>query len=395
MLDNQEVMLKSSDNSIRYLMLANGDKIKINLYPSITGTSRFAFSLHKAGSSLLNSMLYDYCENLNIAFVDLPVSVSQAGYAIENIIAESTKGIVEESGYLYLGWRNYAKCLNQIDFSKTRNILLVRDPRDRLVSQYYSFGRSHKVPEKGEIRDAILSHRQEITRLSIDQYAFKMINWIKINWNSYHAHLSPSTTRIYRYEDVIFKKEEWLRDIVKFFDLNHDDEVIKRVALKNDIIPEIENPDKHIRQVYPGNYLLQYQKSTIDELNKKLHDILSIYGYFEPTDFGRRIVFAKEGKPAKRILTVKLLSDQIPMNLNHDRWKNGISTNNATFVTKNIINNSSILKVGKHIKFAKSGIRKITRIKATPDDLALIVGVNGEKLSPEGDGYPNVFEVVK
>ena len=242
---------------VRRLELSNGNKKDIIL-PEPSNELRpscFAFSLHKAGSTLMNGMLEDYSKSTFISIINIPkiVAIAKLGDAT-CITRESFDGIYCQNGYLYSGWRNYSKCLGGVDFSLTRNVLLVRDPRDRLVSQYFSFGRSHRVPRKGSNRSLFLAARKYARSRNIDEYAISQINWIQRHWNLYHCRLSPSATRIYRYEDVIFRKEEWLADIVDFFTLSYDEKRIKKIARAYDVHPIKENPNAHIRQVSPGNY---------------------------------------------------------------------------------------------------------------------------------------------
>ena len=90
-------------------------------------------------------------------------------------------------------------------------VFLVRDPRDRLISFYYSFSRSHVIPVTGEMRESIQAQRKAILLKTPDEDAKnRMIPFVLNIIDLYHSKLPPETTRVYRYEDVIFRKEEWL-----------------------------------------------------------------------------------------------------------------------------------------------------------------------------------------
>jgi hypothetical protein len=211
---------------------------------------------------------------------------------------ESGARVLRSSGYGYWGWRNYARCLNGFDFRKTRNILLVRDPRDRLVSQFFSFGRSHAIPKGGKGRDIALASRQEATSMTIDEYATSKVRWIDQNWRLYHSHLTPHTTRVYRYEDIVFRKEEWLSDLLQFFEFPYDERAIREIACAHDVRPETENPDAHIRQVRPGNFRGHLSSETIEYLDHELGLYLETYEYLNPEKYGENLVFAAEGEEA-------------------------------------------------------------------------------------------------
>ena len=248
----------------------------------------------------MHSMLHSYCKQLGLSYLDVPTTISATGENVVNLTEESGARLFSGEGYGYWGWRNYARCLNRVDFSRTRNIFLVRDPRDRLVSQFFSFGRSHAIPESGKGRQIALESRREAAAMNIDEYALSKISWIDLHWRLYHEHLDPATTRLYRYEDVIFKKEEWLTDIVQFFDFPYAADVVRTIATVHDVLPTDEDPDAHIRQVKPGNHKAHLSASTIESLDRELNAYLRAYGYFQPEEYGRRLVFAQQGADATR-----------------------------------------------------------------------------------------------
>ena len=303
-------MKKKADKECR-LQFINGNFANITLPEPSTELqpSCFAFSLHKAGSSLLNAMLHDYSQKVEVALVDLPILAVNSGAGdATKITKESFQNIFRPNGYLYCGWRMYTTCLDGVDFSLTRNIVLVRDPRDRLVSQYFSFGRSHRPPKKGASSEMFLASREDAVSKTIDEYAISKITWIDHNWNLYHKRLSPATTRVYRYEDIIFRKEEWLGDIVSFFALPYDEKAIKNIAVANDIRPDEENPNAHIRQVTPGNFAKHLAPETIERLNGDLKNYLDAYDYLKPEKFGEKLIFAREGSETSSIFESFLLS---------------------------------------------------------------------------------------
>ena len=75
------------------------------------------------------------------------------------------------------------------------------------------------------------------------------------------------TVRIYRYEDVIFKKREWLADMCAWFGWNVSEKKINAIADKNDILPKAENEAQHIRQATPGDHKRKLRPETIEQLS--------------------------------------------------------------------------------------------------------------------------------
>ena len=59
-----------------------------------------------------------------------------------------------------------AKCIN----GRGKALFMVRDPRDVLVSQYYSFGFTHGISNEPGIRTSQNEIRQKIKTTSLDEY---------------------------------------------------------------------------------------------------------------------------------------------------------------------------------------------------------------------------------
>jgi hypothetical protein len=109
------------------------------------------------------------------------------------------------------------------------------------------------------------------------------------------------TTRVYRYEDVIFRKEAWLQDMLEFLGIEHKPRWVKQLANRHDLRPEQENPTRHVRQVTPGNFREHFNAETLELLNHQFSDHLLLYDYNNPSAFGRELVFAEEGEQAQQL----------------------------------------------------------------------------------------------
>lgn len=263
----------------------------------------FAFSLHKAGSSLLTALLQEYCQLLDIPTINLPSILFINGKDEKTVkVTDELKRLLEIDGYCYLGWRNYMDFLDFIDLNRSKNILLVRDPRDRLISYYFSVRQSHVMPPKGDLKNQLIALREKSSRQSPDHTVKNLLPEFTMNQNFYQSKLSPHNTRIYRYEDVIYRKEEWLSDMVAYFGFPYDKKTVAEIAQKHDIRPEAENPDAHIRQVKPGNHKFHLKSGTLKTLDIELNKYLRCYDYLTPENFGTRLVFAREGSESGKAL---------------------------------------------------------------------------------------------
>jgi hypothetical protein len=256
--------------------------LKIELPPPANIDSAFIFGLHKSGSTLLNKVFQDIAREKNIPIVSLEDQLFGMGIRPIDVLPTIEKFFCPR-GYFYTGFRNFWCKDLDFDFAKVKNILLVRDPRDALISYYFSDKYSHPIPTEGKIKANLESNRETLQSLnnpdSDYNYIEKKISWLKGNIKIYINRLPKESTRIYRYEDIIFKKEEWIKDMLSFLDIRIADEDVHKIACTHDILPRVEQKHKHIRQVVPGNYKKYLREETIKKINAEIKDILEYFDY--------------------------------------------------------------------------------------------------------------------
>ncbi len=242
--------------------------------------SGMAFAVRKSGSVLLNRILRALCDHQEIPFVSIPDEFFRWGLPLEDAPA-NTSAIFEREGYFYGGFRRWPVAFDIPILSTSRPVLLLRDPRDRLVSDYYSMRESHSEPGKKlkAVREEVM-WRQKARSLDIDQYVKQSAPRVREDLELYRDELcAKHAVKIYRYEDVIYNKREWIADIARNFGWDVPDEVIADIAAKNDVIPDKEETKKHVRQVHPGNYREKLDPATIDFLTGYFQGVMAAFGY--------------------------------------------------------------------------------------------------------------------
>ena len=238
--------------------------------------SFYVFAMHKSGSTLLNNMMVKVLQATGIPQMAISELAFLAGLPENKIL--NPKDVIFERGYCYRRYRSFPEYLSNFDLSAKKKILLIRDPRDMVVSYFFSYTQSHSIPDAGVIRDELLAKRQEAAETNIDESCLADIADFIGEFTGYE-HLLNTDIKIYRYEDVIFNKVAWLQDILSYFGIKAPLEFISNVARENDVIPQKERPDQHIRQVHPGNFRKHLKNETIVKLNALLKPILEKYHY--------------------------------------------------------------------------------------------------------------------
>lgn len=237
-------------------------------YPSV-----YLFSHHKSGSTLMDGMVSTYSQGLGIPAFSLYNAAFDAGIPTNAIRADAAV-CFEPEGYVYTGFRHYPHFT--LPLAGHRLVWLVRDPRDMLVSLYYSVTRSHAVPKSHRV---FREKREQAQSLSLEEFVLRNANTYLRSFARYRDQLPVEHLKVYRYEDVIYEKERWLRELVEFLGLPLKRRLVRTVAKRYDVFPEREEPGAHVRQVHPGNYLSKLTEAVCEELTGKLAPILDHHGY--------------------------------------------------------------------------------------------------------------------
>jgi hypothetical protein len=162
------------------------------------------------------------------------------------------------------------------------HVVQLRDPRDMLVSLYYSMGYTHKYGSKhgfSKVREKL-----------IDNFVLGKPKFLK----RYETLLGWPTNRsniIYlRYHNMVENFQYWLNRAVQPFSLTPSQEQLLFKKFKGQFKPVKENTVKqmksgilkHKRKMTPGDYKEKLKKETIEKLNEKFKDIIQFINEVAP-----------------------------------------------------------------------------------------------------------------
>ncbi len=254
-------------------------------------TRLIVFTLNRSGSMALFRVCRQLAKAIDITLISSnggTLRIGQEQFALESEI-----------------WLNQPRsCVGPIRFyvpvpemDTSRLLLQLRDPRDVLVSMFYSYCYSHPGPvEPGQ------GCRAEVAKQGIDTFVLKLAEsevapvegdygtsanlWdiagnLMQRYNNYVEHVLPHPNTIFvRYEDMVLNPSLWLQLVGEAFNCNRAEVLanIQRTFLNNPI-PNKENPLKHVRQVMPGDHRRKLKPETIQCLNNIFAPILQPLGY--------------------------------------------------------------------------------------------------------------------
>ena len=250
-----------------------------------THRSIIHFSLNRAASQYVRKIL------ARCATENSMVTVGWAEYAfdtkfpyLDNLSIREMKKyqcLFKPNGYLFSVFGGMVEGIEELE--KYRIILMVRDPRDVLVSEYYSYGYAHKAPSRrGNKYDDFMKLRLKTLHTTIDQYAFSECDRLLNTYQRYIDKLLNRYSQVYvtRYEDMIADYQNWLTELLNYFELKASSALLQSLFEESrSLKPEKENIFEHNRKGMAGDYKEKLQAETIDFLNNRFFPILEKFGY--------------------------------------------------------------------------------------------------------------------
>jgi hypothetical protein len=258
------------------------DRLLFTLPPTAAPSreSVFVFAMPKAGSVLLENITRRLAAHVGLTYVSIIGEYFNLGIPHKDMPA-STADIFLPKGYCYGGFRFFPRSFEMPPLRQSRAILLVRDPRDMLVSNFFSMRDSH--PEPGKALETVqlkLKMRDVARSVDIDEYVRKAAEGYRKNLADYRESLSGmSGLKLFRYEDVIYDKRAWIADICDWFGWSVPYWKRWWIARINDKMPKSEESTAHVRQVHPGNFRAKLKPETIEWLNAHFAEEMAWYGY--------------------------------------------------------------------------------------------------------------------
>jgi len=265
------------------LLLADGSQHTFNVKlgePKKT-QSFFILGLAKAGSTLLNNLVIDICKHDDIDVRDFPGQIFKRGFKLNDIVGDPD-GMFAQPGIVYTGFRGVPDFLfRSVRFGNSPKIFMHRDPRDMLVSLYFSLLKSHALPESGNLKDSMSRTREKLNQIAIDEFVVSdvTIETMRSYFRSLQLFANYDTVHVVKYEDIIFDKTPLIELICGVLGVSLDANAFDALIEQYNPLPSAEDPDKHVRQAKPGDYKNKLSRETIDTLNERLRPILKALDY--------------------------------------------------------------------------------------------------------------------
>lgn len=248
--------------------------------PEEQPASLFFYTLHKCASTLFSDCILKNIEGLK--HVDYASQVYN-GVIPDTAVSFSNRGYVYGPIRLSTGpvspvYRALVGPASKIDFIRDKKaIFFIRDPRDILVSTYYSFGFSHGLSPLEFIRLRQLANRERIQKMTLDEYVIDSAPKVIKSFDRVYE-LSQACSRcvVLKYEDLVDQYDLFIKEFRKYASIS--DDVERRIYEQSRPVRK-EDTTSHRRSGQVKGFQGKLQEQTIRTINDCLGDVLTRFGY--------------------------------------------------------------------------------------------------------------------
>lgn len=240
--------------------------------------SVLALSMHKAGSTIADSIILEFCKEKGYGIDRISKAVSSAPIPESQVFVDAQANMLDRGFYYGMARGAYVKEMSKI--YQLRLLVQIRDPRDCITSSYYSRRESHVPPKNPQKRIEFNAKRSKARALTIDEYAEKCIKQYKQRMSVLRGILEiHDDILLIKYEEMVEQTDNWLAKISKFLDQPLTKSLAHRLGCRLDFSVEDEDPSRHKRQVAPGDHIRKLKSETISYMNTIAVNERRYFGY--------------------------------------------------------------------------------------------------------------------
>jgi FkbM family methyltransferase len=233
-------------------------------------------ALHKSGSMFLYSFFKDVARLTGRAFFSVNETPKTESKAFENNVPNA---------FIVSPLRAYPETINP----NRLHIMVVRNPLDVLVSQYYSHGWMHPLPyDVPSAMDKFVTRRTDIQSKTVDEYAMEYADeLLEKHKNLLKFYGDTEHMLITEYAEMVCNFESWCTKICISCGVSKENTNVLYHKFKseftdvNELTPEqiMAGNKRHKRKMLPGDHLEKMLPKTIQYLNTKFEKVLALLKY--------------------------------------------------------------------------------------------------------------------
>ncbi|MCU0945280.1 MAG: sulfotransferase [Rubritepida sp.] len=237
----------------------------------------FSLGVRKSGSTLLHRIMGVLARRNGLHVVDVPGAFFQQGMTVADWM-RCDLGPLLRPGNLHAGFRSFPGNIAQHPaFLAARKVFMHRDPRDALVSQYFSDAFSHGLPAAGA--EAFERKRAAAQATALETFVLEKARNLDRVLMACRPLLEDPNCLVLRYEEAVLAKRDMLARILAHFGWEFAPAEFEALLAEVDEIPTEEDPRRFVRRVVPGDHREKLSPETIARLETGLAASMRAFGY--------------------------------------------------------------------------------------------------------------------
>jgi len=236
------------------------------------------FSTFRCGTQRVDSILRQFCNLRKLQILNLGGYWFHRGVVREGEVTEKEKAekLYAEKGYYFGRIRPIDEGFS---LSSYKIISVVRDPRDVMVSFFYSFAYAHTPLNREFAKDAKEAREKGLEWFVSQPRRLKVIGdelrWILENtWNSGEGFY-------WKFEDMMSEFDLFLKELSVYLEIEKSSESLRQEILQDqcNAMSKGGSTLAHLRSGKKGEYKEKLSPDVVALLNEEFRDIIEGFGY--------------------------------------------------------------------------------------------------------------------
>ena len=240
------------------------------------------FTTHKCASSFAQRLFNVITAGTAYRVVDYPTEMSRLGDDFSDEIANLSllnqchRQMFRSRGEVYAPLRHE---INFPDMQSFKHIYFLRDPRDVLVSSFFSYAFTHVRPESQAARVLFDAYREEIKQEGIDAYSLRAArDWLLPLLLHYkEVQIQADYCLCLTYDDYINDTVGFIEKIAEYLEVDLPEGRARSLAEEASPVQSTVQADAHKRSGKSGQFADELKPATIAELNDLFADQLDYW----------------------------------------------------------------------------------------------------------------------